>query len=154
MPRHPPYALKNLRHTPQHQPESQHQECARKNAQIKMLTSTIQFTSNEHTQPSDTPLTHNPRKENCRQFDERTVMPVEEDLSASFPSSRPTRLPAGNPVARSLRTQQRITPPIPGSSANRCSTRAVTPAPGRPMIEPAHRLGSDIALKLMLRGAP
>jgi hypothetical protein len=32
-------------------------ECARKNAQIKMLTSTIQFTSNEHTQSPHPPLT-------------------------------------------------------------------------------------------------
>lgn len=41
---------------------------------------------------------------------------------------------ARNPVARSLRTQQRITRSNPGTSANRCSTLSSHPTTSSPMI--------------------
>ena len=89
-----------------------HLECARKNAQIKMLTSTIQFTSNEHTQPTDTPVTP-PSTVTGQPRD--TLM---QGLSCqskthsrgTFPSSRPTGIYPDGPLPQDPTAHRRPQP--------------------------------------------
>ncbi|MDP9828462.1 hypothetical protein J2S57_004211 [Kineosporia succinea] len=94
--------------------------------ELKMLTSTMQFTSNEHTQPSSSPITPPPARDplrgtvmkDCHAFGRRPSQ-------AHFLSSRPTK--SEDSLARSLRTQQCIPISAPEMRANRCSTLSSHP---------------------------
>ncbi|MDP9830125.1 hypothetical protein J2S57_005874 [Kineosporia succinea] len=59
--------------------------------ELKMLTSTMQFTSNEHTQPSSPPITPPPARDPLRGTVMKDCHAFGEKLfQASDPSSRPT----------------------------------------------------------------
>ncbi|MDP9824619.1 hypothetical protein J2S57_000368 [Kineosporia succinea] len=61
--------------------------------ELKMLTSTMQFTSNEHTQPSSSPITPPPARDPLRGTVMKDCHAFGKKLfQASDPSSRPTRL--------------------------------------------------------------